>query len=68
MLPLLSTATPEGLLIWALVAGPPSPLKPAVPLPATVAMFPGWIVTPATVIALDPVFTTRIRLLLESPM
>ena len=34
-LPAESTARPPGLFNWALVAGPLSPLKPAVPLPAT---------------------------------
>ena len=33
-LPAESTATPWGSLNWALVAGPLSPLKPAVPFPA----------------------------------
>src|ERR1019366_9288666 len=40
-LPAESTATPWGLFSVALVEGPPSPLKPAVPLlPATVAITP----------------------------
>src|SRR5207248_223186 len=33
-------ATPEGALSWAAVAGPPSPEKPDVPLPATVVIVP----------------------------
>src|ERR1039457_6435691 len=39
-LPAASTATPEGQYNWARVAGPLSPLKPAVPLPATVVITP----------------------------
>ena len=39
-LPVESTATPNGPLICALVAAPPSPVNPAVPLPATVVMVP----------------------------
>src|SRR4051812_37171948 len=35
-----STATAQGLNSSALVAGPPSPKNPAVPLPATVVMIP----------------------------
>ena len=38
-LPAPSTATPDGKRKLAPVAGPPSPLRPAVPLPATVEMF-----------------------------
>src|SRR5205823_9271479 len=34
-LPPASTLVPSGLRSWAAVAGPPSPLSPAVPLPAT---------------------------------
>jgi hypothetical protein len=33
-------ATPAGSLNWADVAGPPSPLWPLNPMPATVAMIP----------------------------
>ena len=33
-------ATAVGEWIWAAVAGPPSPLKPAVPVPATVVIIP----------------------------
>ena len=40
MLPPPSTATPVGNLNAALVAGPPSPLKPAMPMPASVVMTP----------------------------
>ena len=39
-LPEPSTATPVGVLKLALVAGPPSPLKPLTPFPATVVMTP----------------------------
>ena len=39
-LPAESTATPVRSLNWALVAGPPSPLKPCVPFPATVVITP----------------------------
>src|SRR5207245_1529713 len=39
-LPELSTAIPVGVVRFALVAGPPSPLKPRKPLPATVVMMP----------------------------
>src|ERR1035438_437679 len=39
-LPAESTATPQGLLNSALVAGPPSPVKPDVPFPATVLITP----------------------------
>ena len=39
-LPLLSTATPDGDLNNAFVAGPPSPLKPSAPVPATVVITP----------------------------
>src|ERR1035437_6130531 len=35
-----STATPEGMSNWALVAGPLSPLKPCGPVPATVVITP----------------------------
>ena len=38
--PTPSTATPVGKANSALVAGPPSPLKPGVPLPATVLISP----------------------------
>ena len=38
--PVESIATPTGDISWALVAGPLSPRKPAVPLPATVVMVP----------------------------
>src|ERR1035441_1467067 len=53
-LPVESTATPVGLSNWALVAGPLSPLKPAVPFPATVVII--------------PFATLRIRLLSSSAM
>src|ERR1035441_9857455 len=39
-LPEESTATPVGKLISALAPADPSPLNPAVPLPAMVLMFP----------------------------
>ncbi len=39
-LPAASTATPPGSLRVALVAGPPSPENPTLPLPATVVMIP----------------------------
>ena len=39
-MPALSTTTPRGRFSCADVAGPPSPLSPAVPLPATVLMLP----------------------------
>jgi len=39
-LPLGSTATAKGELSWAAVAGPPSPPKPATPVPATVVTVP----------------------------
>ena len=39
-LPRLSTVTPDTSFNCALVAGPPSPLKPALPLPAAVVMMP----------------------------
>ena len=39
-LPSASTATLDGPLSWAAVAGPPSPLKPPIPSPATVLMIP----------------------------
>src|ERR1039457_3865884 len=54
-LPALSTAMPAGWNSSAEVAGPPSPLKPAVPLPATV------LIVPAAV-------TFRMRLLVSSAM
>lgn len=44
-LPPLSTATPSGLSRLALVAGPPSPLKPRVPVPANVAIMPVFAAT-----------------------
>ncbi len=40
MAPSGRTATAVGLLSWAAVAAPPSPVKPAVPFPATVVMVP----------------------------
>src|SRR5690242_20704856 len=52
MIPAESKVTPNGRLIWALVAAPPSPAKPPVPVPTTVVMIP-----PATF---------RMRLLLVS--
>lgn len=55
-LPAPSTVTPAGILKLALVAGPPSPLNPADPLPAAVVM--------TCVVA----STRRMRLLLESAM
>jgi len=39
-LPALSTAIPVGLFSRAATAGPPSPLKPVSPVPATVVMVP----------------------------
>ena len=54
-LPLPSTATPLGKAKPALVAGAPSPLKPEMPLPATVVMMP-------------EVSTLRMRLLFRSAM
>jgi hypothetical protein len=39
-LPSASAATPKGLYSWALVATPPSPENPGVPIPATVVMMP----------------------------
>ena len=39
-LPPPSTATPNGKIKAALVPGPPSPLKPRTPFPATIAMSP----------------------------
>src|SRR3989475_3635202 len=39
-LPAPSSATPAGKSSSAAVAGPPSPLKPAVPLPATIVIVP----------------------------
>lgn len=45
ILPLLSTATSSGEEILALVAAPPSPLKPDTPSPATVVIIP---VVPST--------------------
>src|SRR2546428_13982491 len=39
-LPAASTAIPVGVESRALVAGPPSPLKPAMPVPAPVVMIP----------------------------
>src|ERR1700757_221154 len=42
-LPALSTATPTGLLRLALVAGPPSPENPCVPLPATTVRIPAAV-------------------------
>jgi len=39
-MPAESTTTPVGIRNWALVAGPWSPLKPDVPLPATVVITP----------------------------
>jgi len=54
MLPEESIATSATLLTWALMAGPLSPLKPAVPFPATVMMIPLAIL--------------RMRLLLASAM
>src|SRR5208282_462593 len=56
MFPVPSTNTVNGLDSSALTAEPPSPLNPAVPVPATV-----WIVRLATP-------TSRIRLLPESAM
>src|SRR5215813_15405432 len=43
-LPAPSAATPVGEEIWAAVAGPPSPLKPDVPSPATVEMTPSGVI------------------------
>ena len=57
-----ATATSEGALRAAAVAWPPSPLKPAAPVPATVVMLPVRSV-PST-----PGVTRRIRLLLRSAM
>ena len=54
-LPAASSATSWGLLSCAAVAAPPSPLKPAVPVPATVE------ITPAE-------FTLRMRWLFHSAM
>src|SRR5271157_3425201 len=53
-LPEESTAMPEGAYNWALMAGPLSPLKPGVPVPAMVAI--------------TPPETRRIRLLALSAM
>ena len=53
-LPEESNATPKGAFNWALVAGPLSPLKPAVPFPATVVI--------------TPFATLRMRLLFASAM
>src|SRR5215470_9971610 len=55
MLPAVSTATADGVLSRALIAGPPSPAKPEPPLPTTVEMVPS-------------VETLRMRLLLKSAM
>ena len=44
-LPAASMATPIGEFSWALGAGPPSPLKPIAPVPATVVMIPVPAVT-----------------------
>ena len=55
-LPTASTASRAGLLMFAAVAGPPSPEKPDVPVPATVVMTP------------VKASTRRTRWLLESPM
>src|SRR4029079_2842011 len=62
-LPARSTATPAGKLSIALVAGPPSPLNPAVPVPATVVTTPlastlrtGW--APASAICTAPSLST----------
>src|ERR1022692_2639297 len=52
-LPLASALIPCGWFNCALVAGPPSPLKPEFPLPATVLMLP-------------PTLKRRITLALES--
>src|SRR5204863_287269 len=51
--PFAAIATATGALKPAAVAGPPSPLKPAVPVPATVVIAP-------------PLETLRMRLLPES--
>jgi hypothetical protein len=40
MVPAASTATPKGELSWAAMAGPLSPEKPRVPVPAKVVMIP----------------------------
>src|SRR5712664_1993217 len=42
-LPAPSTTTLVGMLRLADVAGPPSPLKPSVPFPATVLMIPAIV-------------------------
>ncbi len=49
--PCASTATPQGTFSSALVAGPPSPDSPELPvaLPATVYMFPAVIAIPRCV-------------------
>ncbi len=60
-LPVESSAIPKGEFSRALVAGPPSPLKPPVPL------VPAWLVRPATVVIVPPE-TLRIRLLPRSAM
>ena len=54
-LPWSSTAVYVGELSWAWVAGPPSPLKPRTPVPATVATIPSGL-------------TCRMRLLPQSVM
>jgi hypothetical protein len=38
--PSAATARPRGPLSWALMAGPPSPLPPLVPVPAIVVITP----------------------------
>lgn len=54
-----STATPKGSAREALVAGPPLPINPGVPLPATV------VITP---VAAVKAVTIRMRLLSRSAM
>src|ERR1017187_10196751 len=52
MLPFRSAVTANGLLNWAMLAGPPSPEKGTAPLPATVEMVPPTAATSRTRLAL----------------
>src|SRR5262249_6910338 len=58
MFPAESSATPEGEVSWAAVAGPPSPEKPELPSPPE----------PATVVMMPAEFTLRMRLVPGSAM
>src|SRR5581483_9626659 len=57
-LPAASIATPKGSANCAAVAGPPSPAKPAVPVPAAVVIMPSTLILRIRKISVDGMITT----------